>query len=516
MRLGKSLGLALAGCGLLAVAPSALADEDASLQGRIQELEKTVLELKSQLGAKEAAEPLSVQVEQYLQEQEKGAFWLDRNGKPLSKAIDSMWVTASIRVRPMWSKDLFHYTAGHGGYVGSGGYSGGYPYPKAKQGWPLGLYSPSADYDDEGWQTLQRTRLGIGANLHADVSAFIELDMNGTWGNASSYYANDSGFTQVPTLQQSYIEGLYTNQLNAETRIGRFEMSYGDEFVIGDRDFFQTGLAFDGIWLSKNYENHGFSVDFFATKLVDGYKNGSRPGANDSVYAMGLMGDWYGSEDKTGVPGGMQPYLIFVKDQNDDPGVSPPNTGGTRDVTTLGVYWFGDKATKDQGGIFWNADAAIQYFKQIHWATDSRVGYTMSNTKWTPKFWGQFAYASGDKDGFAGAGYNPLWMDVHGRYGYSDIFTFSNLVVYGIGAEVSPVENLSYGVEGRSMHIARTFKGGGGGKNLAWAFDFIVKHQYSENVDFEAAYSIVHWRDTLNTGNAYDVQVAYFNIVLGF
>lgn len=515
MRLGKSLGLALAGCGLLAVAPSALADEDASLQDRIQELEKQVLELKTQLGAKEAAEPLSAQVEQYLLEQEKGAFWLDRNGKPLAKAIESMWFAMSIRVRPMWSKDLFNYPAGIGGYVGSGGY-GGSPYPKAKQGWPLGIYSPTAGYSDQGWTTLQRTRLGIGANLHSDVSAFIELDMNGTWGNTSSYYANDGGFTQTPALQQSYIEGLYSNQLKAETRVGRFEMSYGDEFVIGDRDFYQTGLAFDGIWLSKNYENHGFSVDFFATKLVDGYKNPQSPGGNDSVYAMGLYGDWYGSEDKTGLPGGVQPYLILVKDQNDDPGPLATDVGTRRDVTTLGVYWFGDKATKDQGGIFWNANLAGQWFKRFHWATDTRVGYTMSSTKWTPKFFGQFAYASGDRDNFGGAGYNPLWMDPHGRYGYSDVFTFSNLVVYGLGVHVTPVENLTYGIEGRSMHIARTFVGGGGGKNLAWAWDFVVKHKYSENVDFEAAYSLVHWRDTLNTGGAYDVQVAYFNVVLAF
>ena len=481
MRLGKSLGLALAGCGLLAATPSALADEPASLQDRIQDLEKQVLELKSQLGGRDQAEPLSVQVEKYLQEQEKGSLWVDRNGKPLGKTVDSMWFTMDMQIRPTYSKNLFDLDNGP---------------------------------DDSGWMTLQRTQLGVGANLHSGVSAYIELDMVGTWGNSFSAYANDGGFVQTPTVQQAYIDGLYAKQLDAKTRIGRFEMSYGDEYVIGDRDFFPAGLAFDGAWLSKNYENHGFSVDAFALKLVDGFKNGATSTPDDSVYALGLYGNWYGSEAKTGLPGGMQPYYILVKDQADVPGIV--GGGRTHDVHTLGLYWFGDKATKDKGGIFWNANLSGQYFKKMMWGTDTRVGYTMSNTKWTPKFFGQFAYASGDHSTVGGAAYNPLFQDVHGRFGYSDLFAFSNLVVFGVGGYVTPRAHHSYRIELPAAHVARKFAGGGG-HQLAWETDFVVKHKYSENVDFEVVYAFVKWRDSDNVGGeSDDVQIGYFNVVLSF
>lgn len=473
MRLGKSLGLALAGCGLLAVAPSALADEDASLQDRIQDLEKQVLELKTQLGGRESAEPLSAQVEKYLQEQEKGSLWVDRNGKPLGKTVDSMTATMSVRIRPTWSKNLFDF---------------------------------SNATNDNGWATLQRSRLGLGAHLHGGVSAFIELDMIGTWGNAAAPYANDGGFTQVPTVQQSYIDGLYSKQLGADTRVGRFEMSYGDEFVIGDRDFFQAGLAFDGVRVSKNCEGCGMTVDAFAAKLVDGFKNGATGSGNDSIYLLGLYGNWYNSEAKTGIPGSLQPYLLLVKDQSDS------SAGTTRDVTTLGAYWHGDKATKEKGGIYWNVNAAGQYFKDLMWATDSRLGYTMSNTKWTPSFFGQFAYAAGKH---SAPGYNPLFQDGHGRFGYSDLIPFTNVMIFGVGAYVTPVEDLSYGVEFRSDHLARQVAGGGGHK-LAWETDLVVKHKYSENVNFEAAYCYVKWRDSANTGGADTVQVGYFNVVLSF
>jgi hypothetical protein len=477
--MGRSIGLALAGCALLAVAPVARADEDANLQDRIRQLEEQVLDLRGRLETKDAG-PLSAQVDRYLQEEEKGSLWVDRGGKPLAKAIDSAWVTMRLRFRPTWSKNLFDLTDG---------------------------------VDDEGFMTAQRHRLGVGANLHEGLAAFVELDMVGTFGNSSSAYANDAGFTITPTVQQAYIDGLWAKQLGGKTRLGRFEMSYGDEYAIGDRDFFQAGLAFDGARYSTNCEGTKFSADLIAAKLVDGYKNGTNPSPDDSVYLLGIYGNYYGMEGSTGLAGGFEPYYLVVKDQADPRGVG---LSGTRDVHTLGVYWYGDKATKDQAGFGWNVNLSGQYFGDMFWGTDTRLMYTMSDAKWTPKVFGQFAYASGDSDGPGGAGYNPLFMDGHGRFGYSDLVGFSNLMLFGVGVQVSPCTGTTAGVEFRSDHIARTYSGGGNGKNLAWETDLVVKHKYSENVDLEAAYALVHWRDTLNTGGADDVQVAYVNVVLSF
>ncbi len=484
MKMGRSLGLALAGCGLLAVAPVARADEDPSLQDRIRDLEKTVLELKDQLGKQQAAEPLSVQVERYLQESEKGSLWTDMNGKPLGKAIDSAWIRMKLRFRPMWSKNLFDFTDG---------------------------------VDDEGFMTLFRHKLGVGARLHENLSCYLELDMDGTWGNESSVSGNDSGFTVTPRMQQGYIDGLAAKWIGGgvKTRLGRWEMEYGDGYHIGDRDFTQGGLAFDGARISKNWEGSSFSADFIGAKLVDGYKNGTRASPDDSIYMFAIYGNYYGFEGKTGMPGGFEPYYTLVKDQADSPGFLP-GSFNTHDIHTLGAYWYGDKATKDKSGFGWNINLNGQYNADLFWSTDTRLMYTMSTSKWSPKIFGQFAYAAGDGDMPGGAGYNPLWQDGHARFGYSDLFGFTNLMVFGIGCHVMPTQGLTYGVEFRSDHIARTYAGGGQGKNLAWETDLVVKHKYSENVDIEAAYALVHWRDTLNTGGADDVHIAYFNVVLSF
>jgi hypothetical protein len=477
---GRVFGLALAGCGLLAVAPVARADEDASLQDRIRDLEKTVLELKDQLGRQQTVEPLSVQVDRYLQEQEKGSVWTDKSGKPLGKAIDSAWVSMKLRLRPTWSKNNFDFTDG---------------------------------IDDEGTMTLFRDKLGVGARLHDGLAAYLELDMNGTWGNMTSKYANDLGFMVTPTLQQAYIDGLWAKQLGAKTRLGRFEMAYGDEYVIGDRDFTQVGLAFDGARVSKNWESNNLSADFIFAKLVDGFKGGPSTGPDDHVYMFGVYGNYYGMEGKTGLPGGFEPYYLLVKDQADPTG---PATPRMHDVHTLGAYWYGDKATKDKGGFGWNVNLSGQYFTRLLWATDSRVTYTMSTSKWTPKVFAQWAWAAGDHSNPGGAMYNPLWMDGHARFGYSDLIGFSNLNLYGLGCHVTPSEGLSYGIEVRSINTARTFAGGSSSKGIGTEYDFVIKHKYSENVDIEAAYAYVNFRNNLNTGNADDTQLAYINLVLSF
>jgi hypothetical protein len=237
MGMGKALGLALAGGGLLAVAPSvARAGEDPSLQDRLQQLEKQIQELKDQLNRKAPdAEPLSAQVDRYLQEQEKGALWVDKNGKPLGKVVDSVWITGWLRGRPTWSDNTT---------------------------------DRDSSIDDEGFDTLFRGGLGVGANLKGKVSMFIGMDFAGTWGNTATLIGNDTATT--PTIQEAYIDGLYSKHLNMDTRIGRFEMEYGDEYVIGRTEFAQATTYFDGARIGSNSEKSGFKFDLFAAKLVDG------------------------------------------------------------------------------------------------------------------------------------------------------------------------------------------------------------------------------------------------------
>lgn len=487
MQMGKALGLtlvgAITGVGLLAAAPAtAFADEDAAVQQRLQELEKQVQDLREQLNRKEAGEAsLADQIDRYLQEDEKGALWVDRNGNPLSKAVDSVWVQGSLRFRPEYRENYtdFSYRA-----------------------------------DDSGLQTFTRTRLGVGANLHGGVSAFMELNMPGAWGNATTTFANDGGFTITPALYQAWVKGLWEETLGWSTQLGRFEMVYGDEYVIGDRDFSQGGLAFDGVRVSKDLTAMNMNIDVFFANLVEGFKNPAFPGVrgpDDDVYLFGVYGNWYGYEQKTGWKGSVEPYAIVVKNNNDVTGIGG---GGTvRDIITTGARWTGDRSTAEKGGLGWNVNANGQMNGDLFWSHDARLMYNMTTTKWKPTVWAQYAYAGGDKDP-TDPSYNPLFQDVHGRYGWADAFVFSNLAVYGLGAAIHPQDGLSYGLEGRAIYQARSTTALGS-RRVAWEFDFVVKHEYSENVSVEAAYSYINWRGDLE--HVFDdVHRAYVNLVVAF
>jgi hypothetical protein len=430
-------------------------------------------------------------VDRLLQETEKGSLWTDKNGKPLGKVLDSIWISAWLRGRPTWSDNFS---------------------------------DQNTAVNDEGTTTFFRGNLGVGAKLKDKTSVFISMDFAGTWGSAStaSTYTNDSPTT--PILQEAYIDGLYSKYLNMGTRIGRFEMQYGDEYVIGRTEFAQATTYFDGVRLSKNMEKSGFSYDIFAAKLVDGFKGMAAvpPAAttpSDDVYMAGFSGNYYGAEGKSGVPGGLEPYYIWVWNAHQVISTSNPSQ---RDTHTGGFRWYGEKSTKDHAGIGWDVDANLQYYRDLMWSTDSRVHYTLTNSRFKPMIFGQFAYASGDLDGVSG--YNPLWQDGHAKFGYGDQFAFSNLEVFGVGMHLTPAENWMWGLEARSIHQARStvaspvFPVAKNSKQLAWDYDAIIKHKYSDNVDVELAYSYVVMRNNpIALGvNADNVQRLYLQVTFSF
>jgi len=476
----RSFGLALAGAGFLAAAPAvARADEDPVLQERIQALEAQVQELRQQLGRRPAAEEsLSAQVDRYLQEQEKGSLWVDRSGKPLQKVVDSIYPTMWLRARPTWSDNYF---------------------------------DQEDDVDDEGPFTLFRGRIGLGANLKGGVGMYMEFDAAGSWGNTATVFVNDTPTT--PTLQQAYVTGLYSKQLRFDTKVGRFEMQFGDEYVMGVTDFAQASVYHDGVMLSRDYAKQGFKFDFWATKVVDGSKNPLTPTPDDSVYMAGIYGNWYGGQAKTKLPGTLEPYYIMVWDARETPGAVTPGVSGPKDIHTSGLRWYHDMATKDKAGLGWNLNGNVQYQDELKWSTDSRVTYSLPTVKYRPKVFGQFAYASGDHDD---PGYNPLFQDGHARFGWADFFSFTNIAIFGGGVHFTPMENWTVGGEGRSIHQARETTVLAK-KNIAWEADLVVQHKHSDNVSMEFAYSLILFRDVdLATGPADNVQRAYLQVVVSF
>ncbi len=138
-------------------------------------------------------------------------------------------------------------------YIGSGGA------PASVRGNGLGILSPYAWDDNTNKFDFfeQRTRLNVKADFTNEVSAFIELDSYEWWGEdfRSDWVTGvDRSANSIDDVEifQAYVEASDMWGLPLRARIGRQELSFGNEWLVGNKDFgpYFVGLSFDALRLT--------------------------------------------------------------------------------------------------------------------------------------------------------------------------------------------------------------------------------------------------------------------------
>jgi hypothetical protein len=123
----------------------------------------------------------------------------------------------------------------------------------------------------------QRTRLHIKADFTKEVTGFIEFDSYDIWGEdfrSADYVTGvDARQNSVDDVEvfQGYIEMRDIGGSGLQARIGRQELAFGSQWLVGPRDFgfFYTGLSFDAIRLT--WANDNFTIDGWASKLSENF-----------------------------------------------------------------------------------------------------------------------------------------------------------------------------------------------------------------------------------------------------
>ena len=196
---------------------------------------------------------------------------------PAIADLQNVEVGGSVRLRYNYISDVFTT------------FAGGQPVPAPRIGKAWlgkraigGPFNPIVasiyDWDGAGKDLSfveQRTRLHINADFTDEVSAFIELDSYDTWGEdfrSSNYVTGiDGRAASVDDVEifQAYIDANEMWGAPLRLRVGRQELSFGREFLVGNNDFafFFTGLSFDG--LRATYTMDNVTIDAFATKLAE-------------------------------------------------------------------------------------------------------------------------------------------------------------------------------------------------------------------------------------------------------
>jgi hypothetical protein len=259
-------------------------------------------------------------------------------------------------------------------------------------------------------------------------------------------------------LYQAYIEMSDIGDYPIRLRIGRQEMTYGREWLVGNNDAGVnfSGMAFDAVRLTYDYEDL-LTVDAWWAKLVDLttparlMDRGSIEQDGDIDF-YGLYATYKGVENVD-----IDAYLLYVRDSSSGSGFlgkdsNPDDTlglytvgarvagalelgAGVLDGSLEGAFQFGDSAMGDNGDFG-------------GWALNAMVGFEFADVAMSPRVELEYAYFTGDddlrdedQDAFV-----RLFSDVHyGELNLGQNFDAkaTNMHILRLGVSAVPVEKLT-------------------------------------------------------------------------
>lgn len=410
----------------------------------------------------------------------------------------------------------------------------------------------------------QRTRLHTRAVMTDNVSAFIEIDSIDTWGEdfrSQDYLTGKDGRGNTiddVELFQAYIQCKDIGTEGLTLTIGRQAIDLGSGWLVGSdpgpNPF--VGLSFDAVRLQ--YEQEAYVVDLFGAKLLDNMGSFN----HDDVDFGGVYFTW-----KEIVEGSGLDLCYFLLRDNRKSEVTDGDifletferifdrdNSSTTYIHTIGARFFGEYDKFDYevefayqwgessalgnlfipvGGIYGDSDA--------DWALPAgrfEVGYTLGETKWTPRFYvGGCYYGAEDNRsisfgdwltdfsvGEASPSFNRLFTAIR-EDNFIDLSGMTNFWQIYSGITVSPIEKIEIGFELAYMQAVSSFDKPysftigdiefypfspfpfltqTNSKDLGWQTLLTLTYQYSEDLSFGTGWSHFFIGDGLVEGNFLD------------
>lgn len=264
---------------------------------------------------------------------------------------------------------------------------------------------------------LLRTRVYLDLNPTSYVRLFAMFQDSETLGQ------NPASIFKVPDRRKLYQAFLYLKNdapLVTSLKMGRQEMIYGDERLIGAFNWSNLGRSFDGAVM--RLENADFWLDLFGTRI--------HPAGKENQFA-GAYGHWKGFPQ-----GELEAYALYLH------GSKSGNAGGSLSIVTIGSRIKGKfKKNFDYGfeGAYQtgtSGGATVSAF-----ATHVRFGHTFP-LSFKPRVGIEYNFASGDENPGTGkvTTFNNLFPTNHDKYGYMDLFSWKNLHDIRFSFDTQPLE----------------------------------------------------------------------------
>jgi len=191
---------------------------------------------------------------------------------------------------------------------------------------------------DGSWNsfTSMRVRAALEARLEGNVRVFVQIQdvrLFGEESNTLSDYRADNF-----DLHQGFVELQEVPSLGGSLRVGRQEMAFGEQRLVGAVNWTQQGRSFDGIRYTIPASS-GLKVDLFAMKLRE-----------DTSEEEGWESSFAGAYGTLplGETGSLDLYGFLTTDTRDEHGMEgggrtpgPPSRGKPPDRREVWVRRFG-------------------------------------------------------------------------------------------------------------------------------------------------------------------------------
>ena len=367
--------------------------------------------------------------------------------------------------------------------------------------------------DDDSF-VLLRVRPFIESTPIREIHMYIQPQFSRGFAQEESTIANTINVDDFD-LHQGFVDFQHLAGDHLSFRLGRQELIYGDERLIGAFNWSNVGRSFDAGKIRAYWDR--FSIDGFAAWI-------QRAAGNQ--YFGGLYTHWDARETM-----GVEPYFLILRDNDGSLGGGDLTlyTVGTRVAGTEGKHWdYGVEGAAQFGES--GVENIFAYAGHLH------GGYTF-DTRWKPRVGLEYNIASGDDTPGAGSGvktFNNLFPTNHDKYGYMDVIGWRNSHDPRFNFSVLPMDGMKMSLDYHLFFLvepadglyqasgAQVRAGAAGASRLAGhEIDLLWNYKWNKYATFMAGYSLFNtgsfFSDTGVDKNAhfiYAQTTVYFDAVV--
>jgi hypothetical protein len=314
------------------------------------------------------------------------------------------------RVLPFWLRFGGEYRARFEGYSGGGFKAGN---------------------DDAYW--LSRVRL----NFTIRPVAWFKIYAEGQDARAIAKQPGQPSYENVWDIHQGYAELGDGEKSLLALRVGRQEINFGDQRLVGSSNWTNTARTFDAVRgiAHLSLPAAAIRLDIFAASVVNA--------VNDTWDHHQQGNNFHGvhAEITRLVPGAsLEPYVYWKL----QPGLKNEAGAVARLSEKIpGIRWVGSLPAGFDYQLEIAKETGSEGTDRVRaWGGHWVLGHTSSSIRLKPRVWAEYNYASGDvnaKDGVRGT-FDQLFATAHDKYGLADQVGWRNIRDLRAGIETKPAK----------------------------------------------------------------------------